>query len=99
MEPQSKVIDILTLPFVGSVPSVYANNADTSVGPWDIRIIFSEIVNTGNDNFKDLRANVVMHPAHAKALAMAMTVAVQSYEEAYGAIRFPGSASEKPQES
>jgi hypothetical protein len=86
-------VDINSLPLTNpdSVPSVYCNNANIAIAPWDIRLIFSEIVIAGNTEkpAQVLRANIAMNPAHAKALAAALTAAVAGYETQFGQIKMP----------
>jgi hypothetical protein len=87
----TKQIDIASLPIVGTdaVPSVYCNNAEINFAPWDVRLIFTEVVSLGATPEKVLRADVVMSPPHAKALAAALTVTLQEYEKIYGEIKIP----------
>jgi hypothetical protein len=86
-------LDINTLPLTNpdSVPSVYCNNANIAIAPWDIRLIFSEIVIAGNTEkpVHVLRASIAMNPAHAKALAVSLSAAVAAYETQFGQIMMP----------
>lgn len=94
------VIDINSLPLTDteSVVPVYCNNANIAIAPWDIRIIFSEIITAGKpeDTVNALRANVAMNPAHAKALAGSLGVAVAQYEKQFGQIKMPEMAPQPP---
>jgi hypothetical protein len=90
---EAKQIDVNALPLrnSGAVPAVYCNNAETLIGPWDIRLVFSEVLGCGAnaDVEKELRANVVMSPAHARALAKALETALSQFEQVYGQIKMP----------
>lgn len=90
----SEIVDVSALPLKGGdrVSSAYANNADIAISPWDIRIVFTELVgNIGEPEplSKELRANIVMAPAHAKALVAALLTGVRQYEQVYGDIKMP----------
>jgi hypothetical protein len=91
-----KITDLTAVPWTNpnDVPSVYCNNASVAIAPWDIRILFSEILTTSNAGELAivLRANVTMNPAHAKALAGALASSVEAYEENFGKITVPNVA-------
>ena len=53
-----------------NVRPVYSNHAGVQVTTWDIRIMFAEITPMLGSAEIQQRANVVMAPAHAKALAV-----------------------------
>jgi hypothetical protein len=93
-------IDLNAIPWGNpdSVPSVYCNNASIGIAPWDIRILFAEIITTGSagDSAVLLRANIAMNPAHAKALAGALASAVTAYEDQFGQINMPNAESKLP---
>lgn len=78
------------------VKSVYVNNAGLMYTPWDIRLMFSEVVPNlaGADPSIFLRAQLVMHPGHAKALIGSLNQVVKLFEEQYGELKL-GEA-EKP---
>lgn len=88
---ENKIVNVAELPFVGadSAPTIYSNNADMAITPWDLRIGFSEIGQHGGEFRKRMLASVVMSPAHAKALITALTLGVQQWEGTYGEIRMP----------
>lgn len=90
-EPVLLDVNALPLENPNSVQPVYCNNANASIAPWDVRLIFSEVVITSKpgDAKHVLRAHVVMNPAHAKALAGALAQTVQAYEKQFGAIKMP----------
>ncbi len=73
------------------VKSVYANNTFVSATSWDIRLTFSELIPDPLDGpvTNELRANVVLTPKQAKALAMTLSGVVQKYEEQLGEIVWP----------
>jgi hypothetical protein len=73
-----------------SVRSVYANNVTMAFGPWDIRFAFSEISQDSKGELAhELKANLVMSPAHAKALVGTLSTALKKYEEQFGEIIQP----------
>lgn len=87
------LLDVNSIPLVNvdNVQSVYSNNANAAVAPWDVRLIFSEVVTTSRPGevIHALRANVVMHPAHAKALVGVLAKAIEAYEKQFGEIMMP----------
>jgi hypothetical protein len=95
-EPQVIDINALQLQNPDNVRPVYSNNATLAIGPWDIRIIFSEVVasNLTGQVSNELRAHITMNPGHAKALISALTQTIEAYEQQFGKINLP---SAKPQ--
>lgn len=90
---QPTQIDVNSLPVSnpGSISSTYCNNANLAVTPWDIRLIFNEVI-VGiqpGDASSVLKASLVMNPAHAKALIGALSAAIAQYEQLYGQIKMP----------
>jgi hypothetical protein len=90
------LLDVTNLPVVNpdSVKPVYCNNATTTIAPWDVRLIFSEVVTTGQPGVAnhELRASVSMNPGHAKALIDALRQTIEAYEKNYGEIKLPNSS-------
>jgi hypothetical protein len=80
-----------------NIQSVYTNNVIVMNAPFDIRLVFNEMVSEGLGKPVQavLRANVCMTPAHAKALADALTGAVEQYKEIFGEIPWPPKQIEK----
>jgi hypothetical protein len=61
-----------------------------SFGPWDMRFAFSEISqDSKGEPAHDLKANVVMTPAHARAFVGTLSAALKKYEEQFGEIIQP----------
>jgi hypothetical protein len=92
-------IDLNSIPWSNpdSVSSVYCNNASIAIAPWDIRLLFGEVIPAGNaDTTILLRANVAMHPGHAKALIVALRSAIEAYESQFGQIVMPNSEPDPP---
>ena len=85
--------DLLALPIQGGDlgHAVYANNVDLATSPWDVRLVFTELVGSGTPTKieKFLRAHVVMTPSHAKALIQALSNTLLEHEKAYGTIKMP----------
>ena len=86
-----QLVDVGSLPLENprGVESVYCNNVGMAGTPWDIRFLFTEIVVQGPTAHSELRASVVMSPAHAKAFAISVTKQLAEHEKAYGAIALP----------
>jgi uncharacterized protein DUF3467 len=78
-----------------NVRPVYSNHAGVQVSTWDIRIMFAEITPVVGGNEIQQRANVVMTPAHAKALAYLLAQHIEIYEQANGEIPWPPKAAGK----
>jgi hypothetical protein len=100
MEEQKNTVQVnvgeLPVSNPDNVRSVYANNVGLTVTPWDLRLLFSEIVvNEQGKPSVQLRANVVLTPAHAKALSDALVRNVKEFEKLYGEITVPGAAQQK----
>lgn len=67
--------------------SIYCNNTEMSVSPWDIRIKLMEIV--GNEGKLPLikgHGTVVMPPIHGKSLLTVLESTIQKYEDTFGSI-------------
>ena len=90
------VLDVNALPVADTdhIHPVYSNNAILAITPWDIRLIFTEIITSGKPGeiINELRASVAMSPAHAKAMATAMAQTIEAYEKVYGEIKLPSSS-------
>ncbi len=92
-------VDLNTIPWTDpdSVPSVYCNNASIAIAPWDIRLLFAEVITAGSaETAILLRANVAMHPGHAKALIGALASAIEAYENQFGQIVMPNAEPKTP---
>ncbi len=65
----------------------YANHANVTSSPFDIRLNFAEIVTDENDQyvFEDF-ASVIMSPQHAKALLVLLSNNVKRWENTFGQI-------------
>lgn len=90
-EPFVVNLEALELLNPNSVGPVYANNANLAIAPWDVRFIFSEIVTTSKPGevANELKAHVVMTPAHAKAMINALVQTINAYEKQFGEIKMP----------
>ena len=68
----------------------YVNNASLGAAYYDVSIVFSEI-QAGPDDQPLIaeKCRVVMNPAHAKALVIALGTSVKRWEAQYGAIQLP----------
>jgi len=85
--PESKTVDIGNLVPINpqGVLSVYTNNVGLSATPWDVRMLFSEIVIDGTEPRAELRASVVMSLPHARAFLEALKAAIPGMEAAAAA--------------
>lgn len=86
-----------------SLRSEYANNVDIGLSPWDIRLTFTELAqNSDGTVSRELKGNIVMSPAHARAMHGALTITLSQYEEVFGKIQQPNtptSTKDKPNDS
>jgi hypothetical protein len=74
----------------GPVPSIYANNAQVRVLPWDIRIDFGEVSEiTGGEFVVERKAYITMSPTHAKAFLKVLEDDLSNYEKQFGKIWQP----------
>lgn len=89
MSTEVKIAD-LRVENPDNVRTVYTNNANVHATPWDIRLLFSEIIPTPDGGARlERRAEVVMAPAHAKALVQALQTTISQFEQANGEIPWP----------
>ena len=73
-----------------NVESVYSNNAALAMSPFDLRMLFSEIIIDGTSEPRlELRANIVLTLVQAKALQHALAKSVSGYEAQFGEISIP----------
>jgi hypothetical protein len=71
-----------------NVHSVYANSVQIIPTNWDFRFLLSEITVEPPDSLSvELRANIVMTPAHAKSLLYLLGAHMQEYEKQNGEIK------------
>ena len=72
--PEIKAFDTSSVPTSNpkAIESAYANNVGLAATPWDVRFLFSEIIIEGAGPRIEMRANVVMSIAHARALLDAL---------------------------
>src|ERR1700723_2016886 len=68
----------------------YANNTYCQATDWALRLVFTEMIPTLPSGIRaELRANVVMTPAQAKALAASLKAVIEQYEARLGTIQWP----------
>jgi hypothetical protein len=91
-EPFQLDVNSLPLTNADSIEPVYSNNVSLAIAPWDIRLIFSEVVvgSKPGEAVNELRANIAMNPGHTKVLASALVQVISAYERQYGEIKMPG---------
>ncbi|MGO9991331.1 MAG: DUF3467 domain-containing protein [Steroidobacteraceae bacterium] len=67
--------------------NVYCNAVRSGVSPWDIRMIFSEVIETADHSqaVQD-KTTVIMSPQQAKAALHVLQTSIQSYELIFGPI-------------
>lgn len=70
--------------------SLYANNAEVDLTPWDVRLRFGEVTQANREKLliSDV-AQVYLSPQHAKALLRALEGGIAIYEKQYGEIPDP----------
>ena len=86
----TKVINAANLPVENPnhIDSVYSNNAYTMFTPWDIRLLFTEIVPLTNGTASAImRGSIVMNPGHAKAFLATLEQSVKLFEAQFGEIK------------
>ncbi len=68
-------------------PTIYSNNVQLRVSPWDFKFTFGEVIEVTEDSFeiKD-KVVVYMSPQHAKAFADVMVKNLAQYEKNVGKI-------------
>jgi hypothetical protein len=73
--------------------TLYANDTQIQVSPWDVRLIFGEITEPATaerpTNIIKRTGEVRMSPQHAKVVAMILVAQLKNYEENLGPIPGP----------
>lgn len=76
-----------------SFVSLYTNDSQVQITPWDFRLIFGLIANMPTAEDPSVLVNIIadvrMSPQHAKRLAMVLVQQVQNYEQNVGPIPQP----------
>lgn len=81
-----------------NIRPVYSNAAGVRMTTWDIHMLFSEVILTTDSMELEVRANVVMSPAHAKAFAAVLNRNIAEWEKDNGEIKWGGAAEAKSAE-
>src|SRR6267142_736183 len=69
--------------------SMYANSTQIRTTPWDIQLIFGEILSVDESKLViENQLAVTLSPQQAKALVNALSGQVQAYERQFGEIRY-----------
>jgi len=73
------------------VPSLYANNTQFQVSPWDISLDFGQVKGRGEQGNLVIQplVRVLMSPSHAKALLNLLSINLHAYEAEFGPIPIP----------
>ena len=72
-------------------PTIYCNNVETRVSPWDFRLTFGEVLEVTEDSLSvKTKAIVYMSPEHAKAFTQVMLSNIAEYERSIGRIPSQG---------
>lgn len=87
-------IDLATLVIPATVQAashqaIYANATRLGVSPWDIRLVFGQVMERDGKPLNEDAITVIMAPAQAKAFLNALTTTIQKFEEAFGEINDP----------
>lgn len=83
-----------------SVRSEYSNSVNVGFGPWDVRLTFTEIAQDSQGAVvQELKANLIMSPAHARALVGVLSTALAQYENQFGKIIQPNPPPSENEES
>jgi len=73
-----------------NVTPLYANSSYSVATDWDIRVVFLEVIPTPPSGARvEMRGNIVMTPAQAKALAAALQGTITQFEARHGTIQWP----------
>lgn len=70
-------------------PHFYANNTQVTISPFDVRLIFGEIVKADLEKatlIVRLQASVAMSPQHAKAMLLLLKRQLDLYESKFGSV-------------
>lgn len=68
----------------------YANSSRMGISPWDVRIIFGQVIEAANGTqVNEDQTTVVMAPALAKQVLKNLESTVAQYEELFGEIKDP----------
>ena len=71
------------------IAAVYVNSAQVLVGPWDLTIVFGQVIGRRGDNLLvDEKASVVMSLHHAKALVDVLSKNLAEYEKRAGEVKW-----------
>jgi hypothetical protein len=67
--------------------SIYANNVELNVSPWDFRFRLGHIIEATDESVSiEETAHVYMSPQHAKAFLKVLSGTLQRYEDKFGPI-------------
>lgn len=80
------------------LPILYANQVYMASTPWDIQMIFGRIQGLGVGRAEtEQLVNIVMSPAHAKAMSQILRRQIENYEAQYGPVLVNLAAETKPE--
>jgi hypothetical protein len=84
-EPTNKTPDIRYVDGSATpapMKSLYSNNVSVSLSGVDARIVFSELIDQSQSQLvAEVRANIVMSIAHAKAVAFVLNKSLESWDK------------------
>jgi len=88
---EQPVIEVSAIPLrrAASFVSSYVNNATVRSALYDMSIAFSQIMIEGAKPVVEEKCEVVMTPAHAKALAVALALNLKQWEDRFGEVKLP----------
>jgi hypothetical protein len=79
---------------------VYANSAHFATLPWDLTVIFGQVISVDpNDPYVEQRVSVTLSPQAAKMVLEFLRRNVVAYEQQYGEIRLAPSSEQPSEES
>jgi len=96
----SKPMSALPITNSDNIRPVYSNSVSTNFTQFDIHLAFTEV--TPNDKGganNELKAHVILTPAHARSLAALIAGAVEHYESQFGKVTQPNPPADKPPEN
>lgn len=87
-DQQFEVLNVATVPTtnVADFKTIYANNVNIGLSPWDIQMTFGRITSA---NTIEHHVLVVISPQWAKALSSVLQKVVHDYEAKFGQVNIP----------
>jgi hypothetical protein len=103
-EPKTLNLELFHVPVEGRQSSafqtVYANTCRVGISPWDIRLIFGQMIEAApGKSVNEDQVTVVMSPQQAKAVLKGWQDSIARYEATFGEIPNPALVIERARAS